>query len=53
MILGVPVFGAEAPALRVKGRRVSNWWARLETPGAASAIRCSASASIRSRRCSG
>ena len=34
MILGVPVFGAEAPALRVKGRRVSNWWARLETPGA-------------------
>jgi hypothetical protein len=34
MILGVPVFGAEAPALRVRGRRVSNWWARLETPGA-------------------
>jgi glycosyltransferase involved in cell wall biosynthesis len=34
MILGVPVFGADAPALRVRGRRISNWWARLETPGA-------------------
>jgi len=31
MILGVPVFEASAPALRVKGRRVSNWWANLET----------------------
>lgn len=31
MILGVPVFDASAPALRVKGRRVSNWWANLET----------------------
>jgi len=31
MILGVPVFDAGAPALRVKGRRVSNWWANLET----------------------
>lgn len=31
MILGVPVFAADAPALRVKGRRVSNWWAALET----------------------
>jgi glycosyltransferase involved in cell wall biosynthesis len=31
MILGVPVFGPEAPALRVKGRRISNWWANLET----------------------
>ncbi len=31
MILGRPVFDADAPALRVKGRRVSNWWARLET----------------------
>lgn len=31
MILGRPVFDASAPALRVKGRRVSNWWARLET----------------------
>ncbi len=34
MILGVPVFDASAPALRVKGRRVSNWWANLETLGA-------------------
>ena len=31
MILGVPVFDASAPALRVKGRQVSNWWANLET----------------------
>lgn len=31
MILGVPVFDASAPALRVKGRCVSNWWANLET----------------------
>lgn len=31
MILGVPVFDASAPSLRVKGRQVSNWWANLET----------------------
>ena len=31
MILGVPQFDATAPALRVKGRRISNWWAGLET----------------------
>lgn len=31
MILGVPVFDANAPTLRVKGRRVSNWWVNLET----------------------
>jgi len=31
MILGLPVFDESAPALRVKGRRVSNWWANLET----------------------
>lgn len=31
MVLGVPVFGPDAPALRVRGRRVSNWWAGLET----------------------
>ena len=31
MVLGVPVFDASAPALRVKGRKVSNWWANLET----------------------
>jgi len=31
MILGRPVFDSSAPALRVNGRRVSNWWANLET----------------------
>jgi len=31
MILGEPVFGADAPLLRVRGRRISNWWANLET----------------------
>jgi len=31
MILGVPVFGADAPLERVKGRRVGNWFAGLET----------------------
>ena len=34
MILGHPVFDASAPALRVRGRRVSNFWAGLETLGA-------------------
>ncbi len=34
MVLGVPQFDAAAPALRVKGRRISNWWAGLETGGA-------------------
>ena len=34
MILGCPVFGADAPRLRVHGRRISNWWAKLETLGA-------------------
>jgi glycosyltransferase involved in cell wall biosynthesis len=27
LILGVPRFGADAPRLRVRGRRISNWWA--------------------------
>ena len=31
MILGKPVFDADAPALRVNGRKVSNGWANLET----------------------
>lgn len=31
MVLGVPDFGSEAPSLRVKGRKISNWWANLET----------------------
>ncbi|MGG5888728.1 glycosyltransferase family 2 protein [Falsiroseomonas sp. HC035] len=34
LILGRPVFGPEAPLLRVRGRRISNWWANLETLGA-------------------
>ena len=34
MILGNPVFAADAPQLRVQGRKVSNAWARLETFGA-------------------
>jgi glycosyltransferase involved in cell wall biosynthesis len=31
LILGLPVFGNDAPLLRVRGRRISNWWAELET----------------------
>jgi glycosyltransferase involved in cell wall biosynthesis len=31
MILGRPVFGPDAPALRVVGRRAGNWFANLET----------------------
>lgn len=31
MILGEPVFDESAPALRVRGRRISNWWTNLET----------------------
>ena len=31
MVLGRPVFDASAPSLRVKGRRISNSWANLET----------------------
>jgi glycosyltransferase involved in cell wall biosynthesis len=31
MILGVPVFDSSAPRLRVRGRRVGNWWTNLET----------------------
>ena len=31
MILGDPIFDASAPAIRVKGRRISNWWANFET----------------------
>ena len=34
MVLGVPRFEASAPAVRVWGRRISNWWANLETLGA-------------------
>jgi glycosyltransferase involved in cell wall biosynthesis len=31
MILGEPQFDSSAPSVRVQGRRVSNWWANLET----------------------
>ena len=31
MILGVPVFDASAPKVRVRGRKISNWAANLET----------------------
>ncbi len=31
LILGRPIFDASAPSLRVNGRKVSNWWANLET----------------------
>ena len=31
MVLGCPVFDASAPRLRVRGRKISNWWANLET----------------------
>src|SRR5689334_9109384 len=34
MVLGVPVFDASAPAIRVQGRKLSNLWANLETLGA-------------------
>lgn len=31
MVLGVPIFGPEAPSERVKGRRIGNFFANLET----------------------
>ena len=31
MVLGNPVFDEKAPSIRVKGRRISNWWTRFET----------------------
>jgi glycosyltransferase involved in cell wall biosynthesis len=31
MILGDPQFDASAPSVRVKGRRISNWWTNVET----------------------
>jgi glycosyltransferase involved in cell wall biosynthesis len=33
MVLGEPIFDASAPSIRVKGRKISNWWANLETLG--------------------
>ncbi len=32
-VFGRPIFDASAPALRVNGRKVSNFWANLETMG--------------------
>jgi glycosyltransferase involved in cell wall biosynthesis len=34
MVLGEPVFDASAPRLRVRGRKLSNWWTNVETLGA-------------------
>jgi glycosyltransferase involved in cell wall biosynthesis len=31
MILGAPIFDASAPAIRLRGRRIANWWENLET----------------------
>ena len=31
MVLGLPIFDSSAPNLRVQGRKISNWWANLET----------------------
>ncbi len=31
MILGKPIFDASAPNIRVQGRKLSNWWANIET----------------------
>jgi glycosyltransferase involved in cell wall biosynthesis len=33
LVLGLPVFDASAPAIRVQGRKLSNWWANIETAG--------------------
>ncbi|CAB4243156.1 Glycosyltransferase involved in cell wall bisynthesis [Methylacidimicrobium sp. AP8] len=33
MVLGIPLFDRSAPALRVGGRKISNWLARIETLG--------------------
>lgn len=31
LVLGRPLFDASAPLLRVRGRKISNWWANFET----------------------
>ena len=31
MILGNPIFDSSAPSIRVKGRKISNWWTNFET----------------------
>jgi hypothetical protein len=32
-LLGLPIFGPEAPLVRVRGRQLSNLWAHIETLG--------------------
>src|ERR1700730_13006249 len=34
MVLGEPIFDGSAPSVRVKGRKISNYWADVETLGA-------------------
>lgn len=31
VVLGLPVFDASAPAIRLRGRKIANWWTHLET----------------------
>jgi hypothetical protein len=31
MVLGCPVFDSSAPLIRVRGRKISNWWVDVET----------------------
>ena len=31
LVLGLPQFDASAPAIRVRGRKICNWWVNLET----------------------
>jgi len=31
MILGAPVFDSSAPLIRLRGRRIANWWTQFET----------------------
>ncbi len=33
MVLGAPVFGSDAPSIRVRGRRICNFWVNVETMG--------------------
>ncbi len=33
LVLGVPIFDGTAPSIRVKGRKISNWWGDVETLG--------------------
>jgi glycosyltransferase involved in cell wall biosynthesis len=31
VVMGLPQFDGSAPTIRLRGRRIANWWARLET----------------------